>query len=1337
MSLPSGRSASPRRKLATSLLLAAAAIATSVARAQNVQFLPDVYVVAGATASTGATAYSGDGTAATAATFPGVLLAATMDSYGNTFLTDSTGKAIRRVDAITGIITTYAGLANGKTVCTTAAPGAPANAVPDSIGNNCLATQATLNAPNGLRFYKGDLYIADATDNEVRVVNGVTGVITIYAGNGVKALTVANGTSTATAVSIAAPSDIAFDSAGNGYILTGGGFPMLVKVAAGTGVVSIVAGNGTAATTGDGGPATAAEIQTPLGVAVDSQGNIFFSQTATDTIRKVIASTGTIITYAGTGVTGFSGDGGPSNAGALATPQRIVVDASGNLYIADQINHRIRIVTPPAAGATYGTLGTYLGSGTPSDSASGTILTNALLNNPRSIDITPSGDFIIADGFNRQIKLVAPPANFSGTVAQNAVGTALGSTTTFNAAARVTTALTVASYGVPSAYKSFTNGVAAACPANTAVAAGTICNETLSFTPVKAGLQGAPLELIDSSNNIYTLPVAGIGNAPAATILPGIVSAIAGTGATGNTGNNAAAISATLNKPSALAFDALGNYYFADTANNEVREVNASTGIISVVAGTGAASFSGDGAAATAATLNAPTGLVVDGAGNLYIADTGNSRIRFVSASTGLITTFAGTGTASYTGDGGLATAATLNAPQGLYLTPSGILYIADTGNNVIRTVGLRSGAITTLSGTGTAGYAGDTGESASAQFTTPTAVTVDNTGDIYIADKGNNVIRRITNGVITTYAGSKSAGFTDGATTSALFKSPSALAVDASGTLYVADTGNNAIRRIAAGQVLTVAGSTTSGFTGNGGSSTVATFSAPQGVGLDYNGNLIIADTANNAIRSVAVTSAKLAFPTISPNTTSTPLSVSLTNSGNQTLTVSGTTIPANFAEQPNGGVNPDCNATGLTLAPAASCLVSIVFTPTGTVTYMGTSTVADNTQNIGAAAQTIALTGTGAYVFTAAITAPSPITAGASETVTVSITNPAATYTGTIAFTSSDPNATLPANYTFTAANKGTQTFTVVFKTAGTQTITVTDTSNSTITSSAIVTVTGGAPASLVIVTGNNQTASINSAYTLPLTVEALDSLGNPSPNATVTFTGPTTNADISFTGTTPPNIYTGITNSHGLLTTPFLTSDGVTGTFAITAAAAGITPVAFTLTNTSTVAANFTLASNPASINSLAPGTSSTLTVTITPVGGFNAPVNVTCAINSPLTSCTASPATIPASGNGTPTSFTVTVSTTGPATTSALRNTHVPLYACFLLLTLSGAFRKRKHLRALAVLTVCALALSSLTGCGGANLHANQTAPGTYALTITATSGSITNTLVVPYYVAGAP
>ena len=265
-----------------------------------------------------------------------------------------------------------------------------------------------------------------------------------------------------------------------------------------------------------------------------------------------------------------------------------------------------------------------------------------------------------------------------------------------------------------------------------------------------------------------------------------------------------------------------------------IREVNSSTGLISTVAGNGVCGFSGDGYAATSAELNAPTAVAIDAAGDLFIADSGNDVIREVNSSTGLITTVAGNGTDGYSGDGYAATGAEFNFPNAVAVDAAGDVFIADSGNNVIREVDLSTGLITTVAGNGTCGYSGDGGPATSAELSYPTGVAVDAKGDLFIADSGNNVVREVTSstGLITTVAGNGTGGYSgDGyAATSAQLDDPTGVAVDAAGHIFIADSSNGAIREVdpSTGLINTVAGNGTWGYSGDGGAATVAELSDP-----------------------------------------------------------------------------------------------------------------------------------------------------------------------------------------------------------------------------------------------------------------------------------------------------------------------------------------------------------------------------------------------------------------------------------------------------------------------------------------------------------------------------
>jgi sugar lactone lactonase YvrE len=330
------------------------------------------------------------------------------------------------------------------------------------------------------------------------------------------------------------------------------------------------------------------------------------------------------------------------------------------------------------------------------------------------------------------------------------------------------------------------------------------------------------------------------------------ITTYAGMSTAGHSGDGGPATSAKLNAPAQMTFDSSGNMYFAENSG-DVRKITPS-GTISTVAGTDVNGFSGDGGPATSAQLNTANGVAIDSSGNLYIADYANHRIRKVTAG-GTISTFAGTGTAGSAGDGGAATSAQLNYPASMSFDSAGNLYTADSSNNKIRKI-TPAGIISTVVGTGTASYAGDGGAATSATVCTPLDAEFDPWGNMYIVDNCNNVIRKVTpGGTISTVAGTGTAGFSGdgGPATSAKLNNPQAIVVDGSGNLYIADASNDRIRMVSGGTITTVAGTGMGNSAGDGGLATNAPVDTPDGIGIDANGNLYMSEVSSHNVRKVA----------------------------------------------------------------------------------------------------------------------------------------------------------------------------------------------------------------------------------------------------------------------------------------------------------------------------------------------------------------------------------------------------------------------------------------------------------------------------------------------------
>ena len=446
-----------------------------------------------------------------------------------------------------------------------------------------------------------------------------------------------------------------------------------------SGRISTVAGTGDRGFSGDGGPAIEATLIAPRGVAAAADGTVYISDSGNHRIRKLNAD-GDISTVAGTRNSGFRRDGGLATSAELDLPLGIAVDGSGDLFIADSRNHRIRRVLATGIITTLAGSNNFGGDGGPA--------TDALLFFPLSVAVNSLGDLYIADSRNHRIRQV----NVSGTIT------------------------TVAGTGDPDF----------AGDGGQARAADLFAPRDLTF---------------DADENLY---IADLGNRRVRKVTPGgVISTVAGIGTSGSTGDGGPATSAEL-VPVGVAVDGAGNLFIADNggSGSRIRKVTTS-GVITTVAGTGEIGFGGDGGPATAAQISFRLGIAVDGADDLYIADTDNSRVRKVSAD-GVITTVAGTGGTTIGGDdGGPATSATIVIPAGLSFDESGALYVAERNSNRIRKIN-PSGIIHTVAGTGKAAFGGDGGFGTAADLNDPRDVAIDGAGNVYIADTNNHRVRKM-----------------------------------------------------------------------------------------------------------------------------------------------------------------------------------------------------------------------------------------------------------------------------------------------------------------------------------------------------------------------------------------------------------------------------------------------------------------------------------------------------------------------------------------------------------------------------------------------------------------
>ncbi len=739
--------------------------------------------------------------------------------------------------------------------------------------NDLPATSSSFTPLGVARDKSGNTYIAGIS-NVFEV--DASGNLAIVAGNGLRGYSGDGGP--ATQANLDVVSGIAVDGTGNIFIADSENC-VIREVIAATGIIQTVAGNGTAGYTGDGSPATQAELDIPEDVFIDGSGNIFIADTVNSVIREVSAATGIIQTVAGDGTFGYTGDGIPATEAELAYPSGVYVNGAGNVFIADADNSRIR-----AVAAATGIIQTVAGNGTAGYTGDGGLATQAEIYSPGGVFVDGSGNIFVADSFNNVIREVASATGIIQTVAGNGTGAGTG-----------------------------TGGYSGD---------GGPATEAELNDPLRVLLDAAGNVVIADTDNYRVRQVSG-----------GTIQTVAGNGTSSYSGDGHLATEAELDVPAGISIDSLGNVFVSDSDNNVVREVVATTGLIQTVAGNGTGSFSGDGGVATSAELDTPSGVAVDSAGNVYIADADNNRIRIVNTGSSTITlagvsvnpgdinTLVGNGTAAYSGDGGPATQAEIDIqevadsdevtsansqvatlPGGGVAVSNGVVYVADTGNNRIRAVNtgssalviagitIQPGDINTVAGNGNAGFSGDNGPATSASLDAPASVTLDANGTIYVADSNNSVVRAINPGTstitvagvsiaggnIATVAGTGgSFGFSgdDGPATQADLNTPTGVYVDSSGDIFIADAYNYVVRAVignpgfevenpttgnpmTAGTIFTVAGNNPNyGYSGDGGPADAADLTIPYDVAGDSTGRVVFSDFSSSRIRSLTPT--------------------------------------------------------------------------------------------------------------------------------------------------------------------------------------------------------------------------------------------------------------------------------------------------------------------------------------------------------------------------------------------------------------------------------------------------------------------------------------------------
>lgn len=633
----------------------------------------------------------------------------------------------------------------------------------------------------------GTVFVSDFGNNRVRRINS-DGTVTTVAGDGQAGFRGDGGS--ATSAELSEPSGLALDAAGDLYIADSGN--NRIRKLTPAGVITTVAGNGLAGDTGDGGRAIDAQLHQPAGVAIGPDNSIYIADTGNNRVRQVTPN-GIIITVAGNGQRGFA-DGLAIHA-ELDEPTGVAA-AGGTLYIADFGNNRVRRLSS-------GIITTFAGNDLSGPGGDNGPAIDAQLDGPESVAVSRDGGVYIADFGHNEIRLVNTNgiittvagnaiSGFSGdngpaTAAQidNPVGVAIGQDGT----------VYIADTGNDRVRK-IAAGIMSTLAGNGQGAFGG------DRGPPSAAQISEPYGLAVSPNgNLY---IADTGNNRIRMVSHGKITTLAGTGQAGFSGDDGPAAAAELNAPNGLAVNADGDLYIADTSNHRIRMVSPA-GVITTVAGDGEEGLrdtdpNGDGQAAVQAQLHAPISVAVGADGrSIYISDSSNNRIRLVKPN-GVITTFAGTGSPGFAGDGGSAVHAMLDAPQGVAVAANGDVYVADTGNNRIRLI-TPSGIITTLAG-GTAETLGGP-----TRVTVVSSQGPDHTNVVYVAAPGDNVVDRIDEtGHIARVAGDGQAGFAgdNGPAVAAQLNTPVDVGVGPGQIIWITDLENNRIREVNASGVIT-----------------------------------------------------------------------------------------------------------------------------------------------------------------------------------------------------------------------------------------------------------------------------------------------------------------------------------------------------------------------------------------------------------------------------------------------------------------------------------------------------------------------------------------------------
>ena len=1309
-----------------------------MAQAVTLGGVPVINSVAGTPQQSG---YSGDNGPAGQATL-GTIYGVAVDASGNYYIADIDNSVIRVINTQNTQVSIAGVQIQPGNIVTVAGTGQAGYS-----GDNGPATSAQLDQPYAIAVDNaGNIYIADAGNDVIRkVTNG--GTITTFAGQYASSMDACNyqgGYSgdggQATQAQLYCPLGVAADGSGNVYIADT--YNNVIRMVNTNGIINTVAGNGLnidecsggAGYSGDGGPATQAQLNCVVGVSVDAAGNFYIADLYNEAIRVVNTQTNTIMiagvqispgdinTVAGNGTEGYSGDGGPANQGQLNNPWSTTVDALGDILITDTGNNVIRQVN------TGGTISTYAGNGTSGFGGDGGPASEAEFDWAPAVAINGTGNLYIADSGNYVIRMTTPSVGNSQDFGQVALNNTNRETVPllFNAAITINSLQTSGDFSIPPQCEdcnvvqrqssgsldinrlhlpkriaeAFAKRGLSAGHALPSVhrniqgerctgpyQPGDTCSIIIQFAPTQPGPRSTPLVLTDSNGNLHPIGLTGTGVGSTLAFTPGMINDIAGDGTRGYTGDGGPATGAEFSEPLGAVRDGAGNLYVADGQNNVVRMVDTS-GNIWTIAGNGTAGYLGDGGPATSAELNFPFGLSMDSSHNLYIADIGNSVIRKVDIN-GTITTVAGNGTFGYTGDHGSALIAELANPVGVFADHAGNLYIADTFNNVIRKVN-QYGTITTVAGDGygagsggwesegslVGGFSGDGGPATQAELFIPFGIAADSSGNLYISDSENSVVREVnTSGTISTIAGECPNGICQ------------------------------------------------AGYSGDGGPATSAQLAYPVGVAFDSAGEMFIADAYNAAIRrvdvfgNIATVAGAGASENVARKNSENSTKWQPTGSVNNFLksrralgmqdVSNGNGVATDTALDLPAGVIVD-NSGSFYTADAAALVVWKIDVTTSLLAYgnepVGGSTDAQNVA-VGNAGNTslnlsqisVASGFTNVSTGQSACSTQNAISVGG--TCTVSITfNPteSGAYNGSV--TISDDAFNSPQSTSLTGTG----------------------------------TVSGPVDTALGFVKAPPANLPVGSSV-------GVVEIGVYESNSDLD-TGSTASITVTITG---PNSFSSIKTQQAVAGVASFDFSGVVlpspGQYSVRATSGSLTPASVGIA--ADAGADYSINADPSSLTVTA-GSSGSVALTISPTGGYSGTVNFACSGLPLYSTCTFQPASVSLNGSNTPVTAKLTVDTSGSGHVAKLESLEPMHKSPFgagglwfvqaglagLVLAGSGTGRRRhlqqRRVRA-GLLLLAMVAMLIATGCagfskGGTTATNSVTPAGTYSATVTASA-----------------